>query len=183
MDYFNKVMKESMPVVMLCTFIAMFSGVALSASEDLLALFPVLLLMLPVLNDLIGDTCQVLVSRFTTHLYLGIIPPRFKLHPRVKEDFIALLVHTALSLVVMYVLGFLAAWLTGTPVTHAFQVIIVLMITTFVIFLVMFLFLFSAATWLFKHGKDPSNFLVPLTTSVIDFLSPVLTVLLMLLVA
>ncbi|MBY8986549.1 MAG: hypothetical protein KGD65_15870, partial [Candidatus Lokiarchaeota archaeon] len=64
-----KIFKESIIIVIISSLLGLISGTLLSFNEDLLYTVPVMLLMLPALNSLIGDISTVLVSRLTTHLY------------------------------------------------------------------------------------------------------------------
>jgi cation transporter-like permease len=54
----------------------LFSGTLLSNNERILYSFPIILLVLPSLNSLIGDISTVLISRLTSHLYLGTLSPK-----------------------------------------------------------------------------------------------------------
>jgi hypothetical protein len=55
----------------------LFSGTLLSNNEEILYTFPIILLVLPSLNSLIGDISTVLISRLTSHLYLGTLSPKW----------------------------------------------------------------------------------------------------------
>jgi len=65
----------------------LFSGTVLSNNEIILSSFPIILLVLPSLNSLIGDMSTVLVSRLTSHLYIGTIPAKIQSSDRLKQDF------------------------------------------------------------------------------------------------
>lgn len=171
-NYFVKIIKESMIVVILSSLMGMISGTVLSINEEILYSIPVILLLLPSLNSLIGDISTVLVSRLTTQLYIGIIPPRIEQSKRLKQDFIGLLLTIILGLGALVVIGYGMAYLTNVSIINPFVIILILFITIVLLFCLMFLFLFLSSIYIFKRGKDPNNFLIPIATSLADFLTP-----------
>ena len=78
MKYFMKIFKESLIIVILSSLMGILSGTLLSTNEEILYILPIILLILPALNSLIGDISTVLISRLTTHLYIGTIPPKIQ---------------------------------------------------------------------------------------------------------
>ncbi len=172
MKYFVKIIKESILIVILTSIIGLFTGSLLSLNERILYSFPIILLILPSLNSLTGDICTILVSRLTTHLYIGTIAPRLEKSKRLKEDFLGLLITLLLSLILLIVVGHAIAFYTDIKIINPFFIIIVLFITIILLFVSMFIVLFIGSIFLFKSGKDPNNFLIPFVTSSADFLTP-----------
>ena len=97
MDYFKKIFKESIIVVIISSILGLVSGTILSENQSILYSFPIILLMLPSLNSLIGDISTVLISRLTTHLYIGTLSPKIQKSDRLKKDFYGLLITILLS--------------------------------------------------------------------------------------
>ncbi len=167
-----KIFKESIIIVIISSFIGLISGTVLSFSEDLLYTIPMMLLIIPALNSLIGDMSTVLVSRLTTHLYIGTIPPKIQKSKRLIEDFYGLIITLLLSLVSLLVIGYLVGIIIGISIVNPLLMIFIITITVLLIFFIMFFTLFIGAIFLFKRGKDPNNFLIPFVTSLADFLTP-----------
>ena len=155
----------------------LISGTILSSNEKILYSLPIILLILPALNSLIGDISTVLVSRLTTHLYIGTISPKFQKSDRLKEDFYGLLMVLLLSLAALIFLGYLIGGVSGIEIINPILVILIISLTVLLIFAMMFLLSFISAIFLFKHGKDPNNFLIPSITSLADLLTPLLLIL------
>lgn len=176
MDYFKKICKESIIIVILSSIIGIFSGSILSTSQEILYSFPIILLILPALNSLTGDIATVLVSRLTTHLYIGIIPPKIQKSKRLTSDFIGLLLTLILSLIALIIIGYTLGFLTGIQIVNPFLIIMIITISILILFMLMFILLFISSIVIFKRGKDPNNFLIPLTTSLADFLTPLLLI-------
>lgn len=178
MDYFKKIFKESLIVVILSSIIGIFSGTFLSENEDLLYSFPIILLLLPSLNSLIGDISTILTSRLTSHLYLGAIPPKVKKSKTLIQDFYGLLITLILSIFALLIIGYSVGVVSGIEIVNPFLIISLIIITILILFGIMFIFLFLCSILLFKQGKDPNNYLIPITTSLLDFLTPLLLILL-----
>ena len=173
MKYFLKIFKESIIIVIISSLMGLFSGTLLSFNEDLLKYtVPVMLLILPALNSLIGDISTVLVSRLTTHLYIGTIQPKVQSSKRLKEDFYGLLITLILSLGALIFLGYLFSMILGITIVNPLVISLIICITVLLIFTIMFLLSFISAIVLFKRGMDPNNFLIPFITSLADFLTP-----------
>ncbi|MFX0059279.1 MAG: magnesium transporter [Candidatus Hodarchaeota archaeon] len=172
MDYFKKIFKESIIIVIISSILGLISGTLLSSSEEVLYTFPIILLVLPSLNSLIGDISTVLISRLTSHLYIGTLSPKIQKSDRLKEDFYGLLITILLSLAALITLGYIVGMITGIAIVNPFLIIGILILTILLLFFILFTFLFISTIFIFKRGKDPNNFLIPFVTSAADFLTP-----------
>jgi mgtE-like transporter len=164
--------------VLISSIIGLFSGTLLSNNEAILYTFPIILLVLPSLNSLVGDISTVLISRLTSHLYIGTIEPKIQVSHRLKQDFYGLLITILLSFGALMLLGYMIGSVTGIEIVNPFLITIILMITVLILFGIMFIFLFVSAIFIFKEGKDPNNFLIPMVTSLLDFLTPLFIIML-----
>lgn len=172
MDYFKKIFKESIIVVIISSLMGLISGSVLSLNEDVLYAIPILLLILPALNSLIGDISTVLVSRLTTHLYIGTLSPNIRLSKRLREDFLGLFITLLISLVFLVLLGYIIGIISRVNIIDPFIIILIICLTVIIIFFSMFTLSFISSIYLFKRGMDPNNFLIPFVTSLADFLTP-----------
>jgi cation transporter-like permease len=177
MDYFKKIFKESIIIVIISSILGLTSGTLLSINKEILYTIPIILLILPALSSLIGDMSTVLISRLTTHLYIGTIPPKIQKSDRLKKDFLGLLITIVLSLAVLLVLGNAIGVATGIEIVNPFLITFVIILTVLILFGILFVLLFISSIYIFKRGKDPNNFLIPFVTSLADFLTPFLLIL------
>lgn len=177
MDYFKKIFKESIIIVIISTVIGIISGTFLSLNEEILYSFPIILLVLPSLNALIGDISTIITSRLTSHLYIGTLPPKIQKSERLKEDFLGLLITILLSIISLIILGYSIGLMTGIQIVNPLLIVSIIIITILILFGAMFTFLFTFSVLLFKRGRDPNNFLIPFTTSILDFLTPLILIL------
>lgn len=150
----------------------LISGTLLSTNSKVLYAIPIILLLLPALNSLIGDFSIILISRLTTHLYIGTIPPKIQKSERLKKDFYGLLISVFLSVLCLIVLGYGVAIIIKIKIVNPILIIFTIIMTVIILFLLLFVFIFIYSIYLFKKGRDPNNFLIPFTTSLVDFLSP-----------
>ncbi|TKJ18165.1 MAG: hypothetical protein CEE43_18615 [Promethearchaeota archaeon Loki_b32] len=155
----------------------LISGTLLSSNEEILYSIPIMLLIIPALNSLTGDISTVLVSRLTTHLYIGTLSPKIKISERLKEDFYGLLITLLLSLVSLLFLGYLVGVISGIKIINPLLMSFIITLTILLLFFIMFITLFIGAIFLFKRGMDPNNFLIPFVTSLADFLTPLFLIL------
>ena len=174
MNYFSKIFKESFIIVIISSIIGLISGSVLSINDKVFYSIPIILLILPSLNSLIGDMSTILVSRLTTQLFLGIIPPKVEKSKTLSDNFLGLLATVALSLVFLIILGHVIALTTDVAIVSPFIIIIIIIITVLILFISLFFFLFLSTIYQFKRGKDPNNFLIPFITSLADFLTPLI---------
>jgi len=172
MQYYKKIMKESIYIVIISSLLGLISGTVLSTNEGLLYSVPILLLVLPALNSLIGDFTTILISRLTTHLHIGTIPSIVKRSRRLMVDFYGLLLSIILSTVFLIVVGYGMALITKIEIINPLIIISIIIFTVIFLFIVLFIVLFISSVFLFRRGKDPNNFLIPGVTSLIDLLSP-----------
>lgn len=156
--------------------IGIFSGSVLSFNKEILYSFPIVLLILPALNSLTGDMATVLVSRLTTHLYIGVIPSKVQKSKRLIDDFLGLLITLILSLIALIIIGYTVGFLASIQIVNPILIITIISMSTFILFGFMFIFLFISSIIIFKRGKDPNNFLIPFITSLADFLTPLLLI-------
>jgi len=176
MEYFKKIVKESVVIVIISSILGLISGTVLSTNEGILYAIPILLLIFPALNSLIGDFAIILISRLTTHLYIGTIPSKIKKTRKLMTDFFGLLISISLSLIFLVVIGYGVALTMKIEIINPLIVISLIVLTALVLFIILFIFLFISSVYIFRKGKDPNNFLIPTVTSLVDLLSPLLLI-------
>ena len=174
--YFKKIIRESTPSVFLTTVIVSFSWTVLSINEDLLAAFPIIILIIPILNDLIGDLIIILTSRLSVHFVMGAIPMKFKWSPQIKSDYIGLVTTLILSLAYMMTLSLVYSAIIGLDVQRPFIISLIIVVAAIIIFHVFFFGFFYLSYIVAKREKDPNNVVIPFVTSLADFATPILLI-------
>jgi cation transporter-like permease len=77
----------------------------------------------------------------------------------------------------LIIVGYLVLFFTGMQIINPFLITLILLLTTLLLFIMLFIVLFLGSIALFKRGRDPNNYLIPIITSLIDFLAPFLIIL------
>jgi len=173
-EYFKRIVKESVIVVFVTSFIGLLSGTFLSNQYTLLSAFPIIIMVIPPLNACLGDLSTILISRFTTALYIGSIPPKIQRTEALRTNFVALLITGILSIIFLIVLSIVLGGANSLSTLNPFIYMIVLLITIVILFLIFFVISFFSAIFLFKSGRDPNNIMIPTLTSVADLLTPIM---------
>ena len=177
MKYFLKIFKESIIVVIISSIFGLVTGSVLAFNDKVFYAIPVILLILPSLNSLIGNISIVLISRLTTQLFIGSLKPKIQISDKLKKDFIALFITVCLSFLFLIIMGYSIAFITPQiKIVNPIIISFIIIMTILILFISLFILLFICTVLLFKQGKDPNNFLIPFTTSLADFLTPVILI-------
>ncbi|MBI4145426.1 magnesium transporter [Candidatus Woesearchaeota archaeon] len=168
----RKILKESIKILILSSIISSIGGISIEAARvKLFALLP-FLIMLPALNDMIGDFGTIVASKFTVLLY----QKRIKRHEWWKGAAVHHLFMTVSSVALiaslfMATLAYAIAWIRGfafEPILFAKLVGISLFATLFLV-LIIFAVSIIGGLYVHKKGHDPDNYLIPLATGIADF--------------
>ncbi|MCX8194258.1 MAG: magnesium transporter [Candidatus Pacearchaeota archaeon] len=165
MKLFIKIVRESIFVLIIAALLSSIGGIALKSVEASLVTIVPLIIILPALNDMIGDFGIILVSRFTTALYM-----HKKTKIIAKHLFKDVLLIALISAIYIALLGTLFSPTKGFSFDIAFllKMIILTLITTFVLVLINFFIALFAGKYVYKKKIDPDDVLIPLTTSIAD---------------
>lgn len=162
------IVKESLKIIILASILSSIGGIGLqSIRERILTILP-LLILLPALNDMIGDYGTIISSKFTTGLYTGRIKSL-----KSKEIHNLFTVIASIAIISSIYIGILSctiAYFNGYSI--AFPIIIkvlwVSILTTIALVMIIFFVSITTGLWIYSKREDPNNFLIPITTSVGD---------------
>ncbi len=176
----KEIFRESAPLLALMGFIGVAGGFFLEGIEDELLEFTVLLFLIPIINDVGGNLGAVLGARLCSALHTGKIPSDFK----DKEFQENVWVMMGLGLFVFFIFGLGMGIVSFLPFieltfTQIFTIVIGAgFITTFLISLITAL----VSLWSFKKGLDPDNIVIPVETTLCDFIGVVTLAMMVILV-
>lgn len=167
------IIKESILILLITSILSSIGGIGLEfIQKKLLALLP-LLILLPALNDMIGDFGTIISSKFTTALFEGKIRESWWKSKYVHELTATIFSVSLISGFYISVASYFIALLQGFAFSLETlgKVISVTLIS--VLFIISLIFLISIFFGLkvYRKGYDPNNFLIPLTTSIADICS------------
>lgn len=166
----RKIVTESVKVVILASVLSTIGGIGVESLKAKIALFVPMIIMLPALNDMIGDFGTIISSKFTTLLYLGKIENKWWNSKELGELFkviayVAIISAVYLgiaSTIIAYFKGFAFDWIISLKVLS-----VALMATAFLVMIIFGVAIIGGLI-VFKKGSDPDNFLAPITTSIAD---------------
>ena len=173
--YFS-IIKQSLPVLLICLSIGISSGVFLQRADKTFDLFPLLLSLIPQVIAQGGSIGGIVGSRVSTALYLGSAKP-FVFGKEVVKNLTA---GTIMGIVTGPLIGLVSiatGILTHTPPLPFYKVLVISSISLFSLSILMGIIAIYIAFFSFKVHLDPSNIVIPLITSIGD-ISGVLVLLL-----
>ncbi len=165
------IIRESIRILLLASILSSLGGLALEHIKGSLIIILPLIVLLPTMNDMIGDYGTIVSARFSTMLHERKIDGHWKQSKALKKLYFQLLLISFLTACLgagmsLFISGMQNYSYTVEVIAKVFFIAIV-----DVILLVSILFLISiiAGLYFFRKNEDPNNFLIPITTSVADF--------------
>jgi cation transporter-like permease len=173
MDLAKKILKESVKILIVASIISSFGGIGLEALKVKFAALIPLIIMMPALNDMIGDFGTIMSAKFTYLLYQGKIHKKWWESYELGDQFRII---ASIALFAAFYLGIVSVFIAVFQGVHvslveALKVIAVAFMATATLVLTIFFIAIIGGVWVYKKGGDPNNFLIPITTSIADFSS------------
>ena len=165
------IIKESLKILLLASVISSLGGFALEQVRNAFLSIVPLLILLPTLNNMIGNYGVVISSRFATMLYEKKIKEKWWRTPKLRKLFFQITVLTVLSAIASSLIAVGITYFSpdGISLKIATKVLFIVLIDMVVITNVLFFIAIFSGIYLYRKKLDPDNFLIPLTTSVADF--------------
>jgi len=165
------IIRESIKILMLASIISSFGGLSLEHIKTVFVSIYPLIILLPALNDMVGDYGTIVSSRFSTMLHEGKIKKDCWKNKELKKLLVQIIIISLLTAVFSSIIAMIISSLSNYAVGAATVYKIFSIAIIDVIFLVSTLFLISvyAGFYFFRKKEDPNNFLIPITTSIADF--------------
>ena len=172
----TKIVAESFFVLIFASVLSSIGGIGIEAVQRKIIFFLPLLIVIPALNDMIGDFGTIVASNFTTLLYLGKIHAKnWWREAEIKRLLIRITLTSLLTAVYLGGLAYALAMLRGfrfDPLLF-FKVLLTTMTITVTLVLAVCIISIIGGFYVHKHNHDPDNYLIPLATGVADLLSMV----------
>src|SRR3989344_2313826 len=168
---FKTIIKESVKILLFASIVRSLGGFAIENVKNYFILLIPLIILLPTLNDMLGDYGTIISSRFSTMLHEGKIKNSLSRNKELKELILQIFIIALIMGVFSAVAALTISDFVGYNASMDVAIKIILMILVDVVLLVGILFLVSiiGGLYFYKKGEDPNNFLIPITTSIADF--------------
>jgi len=168
----KRVIKESFPILLLCTIGGVIAGLVLRNMEDELVKIPGILILLPAILGMRGNVSGALGSRLASTLHLGLIKPELKGSKILYENYLAAMI---LNIVMSFLLGIIAYYaylLSGfrEPVS-IIQLTLISLVAGTLSGIIMTIFTILLAIYTYSKGLDPDNVLMPSLSTVGDIIT------------
>jgi len=167
----DTILRESVQILLLSAILSAAGGMALENIKEIFIVIVPLIILMPTLNDMVGDYGTIISSRFSTMLYEGKVKKKWWMESSIKilfwQIFIIALLTTLMSTTVALIVSLFSSYqLNALIILKVFTITIV-----DVALLVIIMFISSIVLGLhyFNKKEDPNNFLIPIITSVADF--------------
>lgn len=162
------ILKESLIALLIAFTIGIVSGVSLEAIKSNFVILLPLIILLPALNDMIGDYSMIMVSRFSTLVFM-------KGEKRWWSEDLKKIVRTIvlvaiLSSVYIGMASSFIAYLKGFPLnlSSIAKVVGISLVTTSFMIIVVSVVSALGVFYVYKRKEDPNNLVMPVMTSVVD---------------
>ena len=166
----KKIVKHGLPLLTVAVVIEIFAGQILQGRQDMLILFPVFLVSIPVINSVGGNIGSVLGARLASGLHVGYITISLKdkeMHENLFYSLLIGFITYIILAIVIYYLALLGGLRMGIGLI---EFVAILMSTGFLLICVVALMSVLTAFLSFKRGLDPDDIVAPVVTTVGDTL-------------
>jgi len=158
--YAKEMLKQSLPLLIVCGLGAIIAGNTLSAMANILQKIPGLIIIIPAVIALRGNINTTLGSRLGSAYHLGIIDAENMWNDDLKQNIIGSLVLSFLMSFIIGVLAYVTSFLFHVQPDPFILIIIVIiaggisgLILTFLTIIIIYL--------VFRRGYDPDNITGP----------------------
>jgi len=158
--------KRGLPILILTCFIAVLVGQILSAEEQILVKYPAILIMVPVLMKIGGDTGGMLGARLSSALHLG-FSVSLRKSPVVRNSFIAAAIVGLISTIFACVIVWFIDIYSGRYIPFYTLFVVGIFVYTLNLFIV-YLTTVVLSLASHKYGLDPDDTVIPLVASLGD---------------
>jgi cation transporter-like permease len=165
------IIRESVQILLLASIISSIGGFALEQIKVLFISLTPLVILLPALNDLIGDFGTIVSGHLSTLLHEEKIGAHWWKNHELRKLFVqVLLIGTFFAALGAGCSLFLAGFThPAAPFEQAAAIFAIAIVDVVAVVSILFVVAVVAGIHFYKKGEDPNNFLIPITTSIADF--------------
>jgi mgtE-like transporter len=173
----KEIFKESVPVLSVCAAISVFSGVFLGDSKALLEMLPGLIIIVPSFMAINGNVSSVMASRLSSALHMGLIKPDFRHTEELESNVKAMLLVSVTSFIILGLAGGTLNVFFGATEESILLFTFVTIAAGLITVAVLMILAVISSYVIYRNGIDPDNIVVPLLTTIGDFVGIVVLLL------
>jgi len=171
MKLFKSIVKQSLPVLFMCIFGEIVAGIFLLNIEQYLNVLPGLLILVPAVMGTRGNILGTVSTRLTSALHLGSIYPRIRKNPRLVTNIKAGIFLSCVISLFTGILAHFACIFLGFQTMGILKFAFISLLAGFLSDSSLILLSIFICFFAFKKNVDPDNIIIPVITTISDFMS------------
>ena len=175
-DETKTILRQSTPVLLLCSFLGGSAGGILNSSLETLLTNPSLLTLIPLFSGESGSLISILGARLSSGLHSGLVEPLPKPEGEALHNFGICYI---LAIIVFPLIGILAesSSIIFETIGIGFDKIIPISTISGIILVTIMIFLvYYVSSISYNHNLDPDNIVIPISTSITDSISSLILI-------
>ena len=175
-DETRTILKQSTPILLLCSFLGGSAGGILNSSVETLLTNPSLLTLIPLFSGESGSLISILGARLSSGLHSGLVEPLRKPEGEALHNFAICFI---LAIIVFPFIGILAessSLMFGTMGIGFDNIIPISTLSGIILVAIMVVVVYYISTVSYNHNLDPDNIVIPISTSVTDSISSLILI-------
>ena len=167
----NTILKQSTPVLLLCSFLGGAAGSILNSALETLLTNASLLTLLPLFSGESGSLISILGARLSSGLHSGLVEPFNKPEGEAIHNFI---ISFILAIIVFPLIGLLAegsSFALGVVGVGFDKIVEISTMSGLILVAIMVIVVYYVSITSYRHNLDPDNIVIPISTSITDSIS------------
>lgn len=172
----NTILKQSTPVLLLCSFLGGAAGGILNSAVETLLTNPSLLTLLPLFSGECGSLISILGARLSSGLHSGLIEPFNKPEGEAIHNFI---ISFILAIIVFPMIGLLAegsSYALGVVGVGFDKILEISTLAGVILVTIMVIIVYYVSITSYNNNLDPDNIVIPISTSITDSISSLILI-------
>ncbi len=167
----NTILKQSTPVLLLCSFLGGAAGGILNSAVETLLTNPSLLTLLPLFSGESGSLISILGARLSSGLHSGLVEPFKKPEGEALSNFA---ISFILAIIVFPLIGLLAegsSFALGVIGVGFDRIVEISTLSGVILVAIMVIIVYYVSITSYNNNLDPDNIVIPISTSITDSIS------------
>jgi mgtE-like transporter len=170
-DETNSILRQSTPVLLLCSFLGGAAGSILNSAVETLLTNPSLLTLLPLFSGESGSLISILGARLSSGLHSGLVEPLKKPEGEALHNF---MISFILAVIVFPLIGLLAeasSYALGVVGVGFDKIVEISTLSGIILVAIMVIVVYYVSITSYNNNLDPDNIVIPISTSITDSIS------------
>lgn len=172
----KRIMLESTPTLIICSFLGIYAGTVLDSCESTLLTNPTILTLVPLFSGESGNLISILGARLSSSLHSGLIDPEFKMSNNVLINLLMTLILAGITYPFIAIIAELSSIIIGLETFGIIPLLLISILSGLTLIPIMMLIVFGISIFSFNKGLDPDNIVIPISTSITDAFSNTLLI-------